>query len=91
QTSGEVFAVMTTDDQGGFGTDSLIPGAYALRFALDDNTIAPVSGDSDFTQEGDALVVRDVQLTEGAATQGLKLGIVRYTNLGGQVWVDLGG
>ena len=91
QTSGEVFAVMTTDDQGGFGTDSLIPGAYALRFALDDNTIAPVRGDSDFTQEGDALVVRDVQLTEGAATQGLKLGIVRYTNLGGQVWVDLGG
>ena len=91
QTSGEVFAVMTTGSQGSFGTDSLIPGAYTLRFALDDNTIAPVSGDSDFAQEGGALVLRDVQLTEGAATQGLKLGIVRYTNLGGQVWVDMGG
>lgn len=91
QTSGEVFAVMTTDGQGSFGTDSLIPGAYTLRFVLDDNTIATVPGDSDFTQEGDALVLRSVQLTEGAATQGMKLGIVRYTNLGGQVWVDMGG
>ncbi|MGN0745726.1 MAG: SdrD B-like domain-containing protein [Aristaeellaceae bacterium] len=91
QTTGEVFDVLITDSQGAFGTDSLIPGAYTLRFALDDNTIPPVSGDSDFAQEGDALVLRNVQLTEGAATQGLKLGIVRYTNLGGQVWVDQGG
>ncbi|MGN1019264.1 MAG: SdrD B-like domain-containing protein [Aristaeellaceae bacterium] len=91
QLTGEVFAVMTTDSQGSFGTDSLIPGSYALRFALDENTIAPLSGDSDFTREGDALMLRNVQLAEGASTQGLKLGIVRYTNLGGQVWVDQGG
>ncbi|MGN0777964.1 MAG: SdrD B-like domain-containing protein [Aristaeellaceae bacterium] len=91
QHSGETFAVMTTDGQGNFGTDSLIPGAYTLRFALDDNTIAPVSGDSHFTQQGDALVLASVQLQEGTAVEDIRLGIVRYTNLGGQVWVDMGG
>lgn len=91
QATEEIFAVLTTDGQGMFATGGLIPGSYTLRYELDEQTIPAMAGDSTFRQEGNALVMRDVQAAEGSVVDGLSLGIVRYTSLGGQVWVDLGG
>lgn len=92
QQTGSVFAVVTTGEDGAFDMAGLIPGMYTVRYALDSNTIsAPDGHDDTFAEEDGALVMRDVQLISGQTTSGLKLGIVRYTNLGGQVWVDQGG
>lgn len=91
QATEEIFAVLSTDSQGVFAADGLIPGSYTLRYELDAQTIPAMTGDSTFRQEGNALVMRDVRAAEGSAVDGLSLGIVRYTSLGGQVWVDRGG
>lgn len=91
QQTGSVYAELTTNEEGGFAIDGLIPGEYTVRFALDENTIAPKAGDATFREEEGALVMRDVLLSEGEDTDGLLLGIVRYTNLGGKVWVDQAG
>ncbi len=91
QATGDVFAHLTTDDRGVFATEGLIPGSYTLRYELDAQTIPALAGDSTFRQDEDALVMRDVRAEEGGVCQGLMLGIVRYTSLGGTVWVDLGG
>ena len=91
QQTGGTFAVITTGEDGSFATSGLIPGLYTVRYQLDSDTIAPVTGSSTFTEDGGMLVMRDVQTASGETTSGLTLGIVRYTNLGGGVWVDLGG
>lgn len=90
QTTGGTFSTLTTDKNGAFATDGLIPGLYTLRYALDGATIAPKQGDSTFIEVSGALTMTDIAVEEGAAWSGARLGIVRYTALGGGVWIDRG-
>lgn len=90
QQTGDVFAVVSTDEQGAFSVSGVIPGMYTLRYALGENTISAAAGDTTFTAEDDALVMRDVRMVSGETNADAVLGILRYTSLGGQVWVDQG-
>jgi uncharacterized protein (DUF2141 family) len=92
QHSGNVFAVVTTDADGSFSLNGMIPGLYTICYTPDSDTIsAPAGKDTTFVEEDGVLVMRDVELRSGETTGGVTLGIVRYTNLAGQVWVDEGG
>ena len=68
----------------------MIPGSFTVSFQLDDNTIAPKPGDCVFTEAGGKLIVQGIQLSEDEERDGLMLGIVRYTAIGGTVWIDRG-
>ena len=88
--TGKVFDVLRTDEEGRFSTSGMIPGNFTVSFPLDERTIAPKPGDSNFTEEGGKLVVSGIALEEDEAKEGLLLGIVRYTSIGGGVWIDRG-
>ena len=88
--NGKVFDTLRTDEEGRFATAGLIPGTFTLSFPLDEQTIASKEGNSDFSQEGDRLVLPALELAENENREGLLLGIVRYTNIGGTVWIDRG-
>ena len=88
--TGKVFDVLRTDEEGRFSTSGMIPGNFTVSFPLDERTIAPKPGDSSFTEEGGKLVVNGIALEEDEAKEGLLLGIVRYTSIGGGVWIDRG-
>lgn len=88
--TGSVFRSLTADEAGSFFLDSLIPGSYTLRFDLDQNTIAPQSGDCTFTQNGSALV-QQIEAAEGSKVSGITLGVVRLNSISGNVWVDRSG
>ena len=90
QTTGEVFDTMTTDENGEFTTLGLTPGLYTLAYSLSEKNALPKAGDTTFAAEEGMLVMRDVQVSEGDKAGGMMLGVVRLTELGGQVWVDLG-
>ena len=68
----------------------MIPGKFTLSFAMDENTIAPKAGSSDFTESNGKLVLYGIELGEDEEKNGLLLGIVRYTAIGGSVWIDRG-
>jgi hypothetical protein len=68
----------------------MIPGTFTLTFPLDANTLPSKEGDSVFEQQGSQLVLSDLNLMENDEEEGLLLGIVRYTALSGQVWIDRG-
>ena len=88
--TGKVFDTLRTDEEGMFRTAGMIPGTFTLSFPLDEDTIAPKPGDNQFTQEGSQLVIRSIPLKENEDREGLMLGIVRYTAIGGSVWIDRG-
>ena len=88
--TGRVFDTLRTDDEGYFSTSGMIPGSFTVSFQLDDNTIAPKPGDCVFTEAGGKLIVQGIQLSEDEERDGLMLGIVRYTAIGGTVWIDRG-
>lgn len=88
--TGKVFDVLRTDAEGKFATAGMIPGTFTLTFPLDDNTISAPPGDSNFEQAGGTLTVRSIPLAENESREGLMLGIVRYTSIGGSVWIDRG-
>ena len=88
--TGKVFDVLRTDEEGKFATAGMIPGTFTLTFPLDENTISAPPGDSVFEQEGGYLTVRSIPLMENERKEGLMLGIVRYTSIGGSVWIDRG-
>lgn len=90
QATGEEFSTLIADENGAFATDGLIPGLYTLRYTLDGATVAPKAGDSTFMEANGALTMTDISVDEGAAWSGARLGIVRYTTLGGGVWIDRG-
>lgn len=91
QQTGDVFAVVSTDANGWAVVNGVIPGLYTIRYALDENTISAKNGQTTFQAEDGVLVMRDVQLVSGETNDTAVLGVVRYTSLGGQVWVDCGG
>jgi len=88
--TGRTFDTLRTDGEGRFATSGMIPGSFTLSFPLDERTIAPKSGNSDFSEENGALVYAGIELGEEEHRDGLLLGIVRYTAIGGSVWIDRG-
>ena len=89
--TGRTFDVLRTDEEGRFATSGMIPGSFTLSFPLDEQTIAPKDGNSDFRESSGKLVLDGLTLTEDEHRDGLFLGIVRYTCIGGTVWIDRGG
>ena len=55
--TGRVFDTLYTDESGRFATAGMIPGKFTLSFAMDENTIAPKDGSSDFTEQNGKLVL----------------------------------
>lgn len=88
--NGKVFDKLRTDEEGRFATSGMIPGSFTLSFPLDAQTIAPKEGNSDFREENGNLVITGLHLAENEHREGLLLGIVRYTSIGGNVWIDRG-
>ena len=88
--TGKVFDTLRTDEEGRYETSGMIPGNFTVSFPLDERTIAPKEGDSVFEEDGGKLVVSGIALKEDEAKEGLLLGIVRYTSIGGGVWIDRG-
>ena len=88
--TGKVFDTLRTDEEGRFATSGMIPGSFSLSFPLDEQTIAPKPGNSDFQEENGRLVLPAVVLTENEHRDGILLGIVRYTAIGGTLWIDRG-
>ena len=88
--NGRVFDTLFTDEEGRFATSGMIPGTFTVSYPLDADTIAPKKGDSVFEEIGGRLVVPSVPLAEGESREGLLLGVVRYTSIGGTVWIDRG-
>ena len=88
--NGKVFDILSTDEEGRFATSGMIPGNFTLSYALDEQTIAPKDGSSDFREENGKLVLPGITLMEDEERSGLLLGIVRYTAIGGTVWIDRG-
>lgn len=89
--TGKVFDVLRTDGNGAWSTFGMIPGSFTLSFPLDAQTIAPKQGNSDFREQNGQLILSGVELKENESKDGLLLGIVRYTSIGGYVWIDRGG
>lgn len=93
EANGEVFATLVTAADGSFRTDdiAMVPGTYKLVYTLDDNSIAAPAGDSTFKAEDGVLVMGGIALAEGEERNDVRVGVVRYTRVGGHVWVDRGG
>ena len=89
--NGRVFDTLRTDENGYYATSGMIPGSFTLSFPLDAKTIAPKEGSSDFREENGQLVLSGITMKENEQREGLLLGIVRYTSIGGNVWIDRGG
>lgn len=88
--TGKTFEIMRTDENGLFTASGMIPGNFTLSFPLDEDTIAPKDGNSDFREENGMLVLTGISLGEAEKREGLMLGIVRYTTISGNVWIDRG-
>ena len=88
--NGKVFDTLRTDGEGRFATSGLIPGSFTLSFPLDERTVSAKAGNSDFSESGGKLVLSGLELAESEYREGLMLGIVRYTAIGGSVWIDRG-
>lgn len=87
----EVFAELKTDESGCFHTEGLIPGSFTLSYEPDSQTIGTMDGDSTFVSDGRNLVMRGIRVEAGETCTDPVLGIMRYTSLGGQVWLDQAG
>jgi len=89
--TGKVFDTPVTDENGYFAAAGMIPGDFSVSFPLDDNTLAPKPGDNQFTAEAGQMVLTGIRLQENETRDNLLLGIIRYTRIGGKVWIDRGG
>ncbi len=90
EDTGETVETLRTGEDGGFETRGLPPGSYALSFPMDEEMDAAKAGDSTFRKEGSEQIMDGLELTEGETRTDLMLGLVRYTTLGGKVWIDRG-
>lgn len=89
--TGRVFDTPVTDENGTFAASGMIPGEFTVSFPLDENTLAPKPGDNQFTEEPGRMVLTGIRLQENETRDNLLLGIIRYTRIGGKVWIDRGG
>ncbi len=79
---GNTVATLSTDAQGTFSAEALLPGEYQLLLALEADHILP---DADAVQEGDVWSI-SLQLGSGEHNYGYTLGVMRYARVGGAVW-----
>ncbi len=77
--------------EGGFMFDSVRPGTYRIRFAKPPQAEPAGEPGAAFTQNGEYMVRDGVAVAESAAIDGLDVGLVCRTSLGGKVWLDEGG
>lgn len=91
ELDGSVFTELTTEEDGSFRAEGMIPGSFAVEYEMDSQTESAQEGDSTFTENGRKLEMTGIALTEGEARDDLLLGVVRYTSMGGSVWVDRSG
>ncbi|MBR0267292.1 MAG: hypothetical protein IJQ71_07605 [Clostridia bacterium] len=89
--TGKVFDTPVTNAEGRFSAAGMIPGSFTVSMTMDERTLAPKAGDSVFHEENGALVLTGIQLQEDETREGLLMGIVRYTEISGQAWIDRGG
>ena len=90
ERNGKIFDTLLTDEEGRFATYGLIPGNFTLSYQLDERTVTAKTGNSDFREENGKLVCAGIDLNENELRDGLMLGLVRYTTIGGSVWIDRG-
>ena len=88
--TGKVFDTPVTDEQGCFAAAGMIPGSFTVSMPMDARMLAPKDGDSLFREENGALVMTGIELKENETRDGLLLGMVRYTEISGQAWIDRG-
>ena len=91
ETDGSVYDTLVTDEEGKFFAAGMIPGNFTVSMALDEKTLAPKEGDSVFREAGGSLVLSGIQLQENEHREGLLMGVVKYTSISGQAWIDRGG
>ena len=90
EESGERFSAVRTDDGGVFEEAGLAPGTYTVSYQLDAESDAPPAGDNTFRKEDGRMVMTGIVVKEGETRDGLTLGLVKYTAMGGMVWIDRG-
>ena len=90
EDSGEAYRTLRTDREGLFECAGMIPGSYSVSFSLEEDTDETAEGDNTFRKEGNRMIMTGISLREGSLREDLLLGYVRYTALGGQVWIDRG-
>ncbi len=90
--TGTVLVTLTTDEDGRFATEGMIPGEYRLVYTPDENTVLATGETNTFRKQDDGTFATDVlRAVEGQTVSGASLGLMRYTNLAGQVWADENG
>ena len=89
--TGKVFDTPATDAEGCFAAAGMIPGTFSVSYTLDEDTLAPKAGDNQFAETDGKLAVTGIRLEENRTYEGLLMGIVRYTRISGQVWIDRSG
>ena len=90
EDTGELFDTLRTGPDGGFETAGLVPGSFTVSFVLGGDMDAPADGDCTFAREDGRMVMTGVALQEGDVRDNLLLGLIRYTAMGGRVWIDRG-
>ena len=90
ESTGNVFDTPVTDGDGFYTAAGMIPGSFSVTYPLDDETIAPKAGDNQFTEKDGRMEITGIRLEENETRDNLLLGIVRYTRISGQVWIDRG-
>ena len=90
EQTGELFDTLYTSDEGVFEFEGMVPGSYAVSYQADENTDLPPEGDNTFRKEGSHLAMSGIALGEGDVREDLTLGFVKFTAMGGMVWIDRG-
>lgn len=88
--NGSVFSKLKTDKKGRFETAGMIPGSFSLSCEMDEDMMEAKEGDSDFTRDGNRLVMEHITLGENETRKGIMMGFVRFTSMGGSAWIDRG-
>ena len=90
ESDGQVFATLSTGSDGSFEAAGMVPGSFTVSYQMDEDTDTASEGDNTFSKAGSRMEMTGLSLKEGETREGLTLGLVRYTSLGGQVWIDRG-
>jgi uncharacterized repeat protein (TIGR01451 family) len=87
--SGNVVATTTTDADGAYLFDDLVPGTYTVTFSdvPAGFTLSPTNAGSNTAVDSNGLTTT-VTLTEGQHVPTIDLGIFEVASLGDYVWID---